>query len=132
MCSSVTMHWSNLWITDTLIAFNTSSSFAASVVSSFRIIWNPCPNFDLSNKAVYFIFLYFYIDGQEESSSCPKMKQIINIKGNYKQVFGWKFTQEFIKTIQSIFEFREEYRKLKNWIRIQSPVSGGPHAHYVL
>ena len=49
---------------------------------------------------------------KEESFSCPKMKKIINIKGNYKQVFGWKFTQEFIKTIQSIFEFREEYRKL--------------------
>ena len=53
-----------------------------------------------------------HVDAQIESFSCPKMKQIINIKGNYKQVFGWKFTQEFIKTIQSIFEFREEYKKL--------------------
>ena len=51
-------------------------------------------------------------DGQEESFMCEKMKQMINIQGNYNQVFGWKFTKEFIQTIQSIYEFREEYRKL--------------------
>ena len=40
-------------------------------------------------------------DDQEESFKCEKMKQMINIQGNYNHVFGW-----------SIYEFREEYRKL--------------------
>ena len=85
----------------------------AKALFKFRLRMAPFgENFRGGNDKVLCPLCGLHVDGQEESFSCPKMKQIINIKGNYKQVFGWKFTQEFIKTIQSIFEFREEYRKL--------------------
>ena len=41
-------------------------------------------------------------DGQEESFSCRKVKEIINIQGKYQQIFGWKFTKQIIETVQSI------------------------------
>ena len=91
---------------------NTSQAMA---LFKFRLRMAPFgQNFRGGNDKVLCPLCGLHDDGQEESFSCQKMKQIINIKGNYKQVFGWKFTQEFIKTIQNIFEFREEYRKLSN------------------
>ena len=93
-----------------LKAMNTSQTKA---LFKFRLRMAPFgQNFRGGNNKVLCPLCGLHDDGQEESFSCQKLKQIINIKGNYKQVFGWKFTKEFIKTIQSIFEFREEYRKL--------------------
>ena len=40
------------------------------------------------------------------------MNQIMDIKGDYKEVFGNTFSQEVIKTVQNLYTFREEYRKL--------------------
>ena len=48
-------------------------------------------------------------DGQEESFSCVKLKQIIELRGNYKEIFGWKFSPELIKTVHNVYSFREEY-----------------------
>ena len=44
-------------------------------------------------------------DGQEESFSCVKVKQIIEVRGNYKEIFGWKFSPELIKTVHNTYSF---------------------------
>ena len=51
-------------------------------------------------------------DGQEESFYCLEMKKLMDIKGNYSQIFGWTFPSELVKTVYNIHTFREEYRKL--------------------
>ena len=53
-----------------------------------------------------------HVDGQEESWKCPKMKLIMDIQGEYKDIFGNTFSREVIKTVQNLYTFREEYRKL--------------------
>ena len=53
-----------------------------------------------------------HVDGQEESWNFPKMKQIMDIQGDYIDIFGNTFSQEVIKTVQNLYTFREEYRKL--------------------
>ena len=51
-------------------------------------------------------------DGQAESFNCTEVKKLIDVKGEYQHIFGWKFSTELVKTIHSIYNFREEYRKL--------------------
>ena len=101
-----------LEIQDYLLLRNMNTS-QEKALFKFRVRMAPFgENFRGGNDKVLCPLCGLHVDSQEESFSCPKMKQIINIKGKYNQVFWWKFTQDFIKTIQSIFEFREEYRKL--------------------
>ena len=51
-------------------------------------------------------------DGQAESFHCERIKKVIDVQGDYKQIFGFKFSQGLVKTVQNIYNFREEYRKL--------------------
>ena len=51
-------------------------------------------------------------DGQSESFECVQIKKVIDVQGRYMQIFGQNFSRELVKTVQSIYNFREEYRKL--------------------
>ena len=51
-------------------------------------------------------------DTQEESFRCEKICRLIEVKGNYSDIFGFYFPQELIQTLYNIFCFRDEYRKL--------------------
>ena len=42
----------------------------------------------------------------------PQLKQIMDIQGEYKDIFGNAFSHEVMKTVQNLYTFREEYRKL--------------------
>ena len=50
-------------------------------------------------------------DSQAESFQCEIMKELIQVKGDYSDIFGNYFSQELIQTIYSIYSFREELRK---------------------
>ena len=50
-------------------------------------------------------------DSQAESFGCPAVKKVIDVKGQYDQIFGWKFSSDLEKTVQNFYNFREEYRK---------------------
>ena len=41
-------------------------------------------------------------DGQAETFAFDKRKQIIDIKGKYQQIFGWKFTPELISVFTNL------------------------------
>ena len=51
-------------------------------------------------------------DGQAESFHCTDMKKLVNIRGQYQDIFSDKVSSELIQTVYSIFNFREEYRKM--------------------
>ena len=51
-------------------------------------------------------------DGQENSFTCEKIKSLIDVQGQYSDIFGHRFSPEIIKTVFNIFCFRDEYRKL--------------------
>ena len=97
---------------DYLLLKNMNTS-QAKAMFKFRVKMAPFgENFRGGRKTVLCPLCHQHPDGQEESFSCRRMKEIINIKGKYHQIFGWKFTKQIIETVQSIYEFREEYRKL--------------------
>ena len=41
------------------------------------------------------------------------MKKIVEIKGEYSDIFGVVFSAELIETLYNVYGFREEYRKLR-------------------
>ena len=51
-------------------------------------------------------------DGQAESFKCEKIVRMINVKGEYKEIFNQKFDSDLVNTVYNIYTFREEYRKL--------------------
>ena len=51
-------------------------------------------------------------DGQAESFHCADMKKLVNIRGQYEDIFNDKATPELIQTVYSLYNFREEYRKM--------------------
>ena len=53
-----------------------------------------------------------HADGQRECWNCTKINKIIAIKGKYEEIFGQTFSEELVKTVESLFAFREEFRKL--------------------
>ena len=54
-------------------------------------------------------------DSQEKSFECVKLKEIINVRGNYYQeIFGKQFPSELIKTLCNVQFYREERKKLTN------------------
>ena len=81
----------------------------ARALFKFRVRMAPFgENFRGGQNNVIFPLCKMHPDGQEESFSCVQMKKVIDIKGDYKQIFGWKFSPELVKTVQNIYTFREE------------------------
>ena len=54
-------------------------------------------------------------NSQAEGFGCPAVKKVIDVKGQYDQIFGRKFSSDLVKTVQNIYNFREDYR---NWDKI--------------
>ena len=52
-------------------------------------------------------------DTQENSFKCEKIKQLINVKGEYNDIFGVLFSPDLINSLYNIFCFRDEMRKLE-------------------
>ena len=97
---------------DYLLLKNMNTS-QAKAMFKFRVKMAPFgENFRGGRDKVLCPLCHLHPDGQEESFACVKMNEIMEIKGKYQQIFGWKFTREIILTVQKIYEFREEYRKL--------------------
>ena len=97
---------------DYLLLKNMNTS-QAKAMFKFRVKMAPFgENFRGGRDKVLCPLCHLHPDGQEESFSCVKMKEIMDIKGKYQQIFGWKFPRDIIQTVQKIYEFREVYRKL--------------------
>ena len=85
----------------------------ARALFKFRVRMSPFgENFRGGREIKICPFCQNYPDGQEESFYCLEMKKLMEIKGNYRHIFGWTFPGELVKTVYNIHTFREEYRKL--------------------
>ena len=85
----------------------------ARAMFTFRVRMAPYgENYKEGQKTVICPLCKSHPDGQAESFSCEKMKKLVHIQGDYKEIFGWKFSPEIVKTVYDIYTFREEYRKL--------------------
>ena len=51
-------------------------------------------------------------DNQEESFKCEEIKNVLEVKGCYKEIFGTTFPSELVNTVNRICNYREEHRKL--------------------
>ena len=52
-------------------------------------------------------------DGQSESFQCTQLKKkVIDVKGDYNQIFSQFIPYDLVKTIHNIYTFREELRKM--------------------
>ena len=85
----------------------------AKALFKFRVRMAPFgQNFRGGQEIVICPFCKNHPDGQEESWSCTKMKSVLNIQGDYKEIFGRMFSKEVIASVQNLYTFREEFRKL--------------------
>ena len=89
---------------------NTSQARA---LFKFRVRMAPFgQNFRGGQSIIYCPFCQNHADGQEESWKCVKMNSLMDIEGDYEEIFGQTFSHKLIKTVQNLYTFREEYRKL--------------------
>ena len=97
----------------------------ARALFKFRVRMAPFgQNFRGGETIIYCPFCQNHPDGQEESWKCSKMNLLMDIQGDYEEIFGQTFSKQVINTVQNMYIFREEYRKTK------SPL-GGPRAHSI-
>jgi hypothetical protein len=104
--------YTGLKIQDYLLLKNMNAT-QAKAMFKFRLRMAPFgENFRGGQATVVCPLCKGHPDGQAESFHCVELKKLIDVRGEYNQIFGWKFSIELVKTIQSIYSFREEYRKL--------------------
>ena len=104
--------YTELKIQDYLLLKNMNAS-QAKAMFKFRVRMAPFGENFRGGQATVICPLYQgHPDGQAESFKCPGIQKVIDVKGDYEQIFGWKFAIELVKTVQSIYLFREEHRKL--------------------
>ena len=106
------LFYSELKLQDYLLLKNMNAC-QAKALFKFRVKMAPFgQNFKGGQEIVLCPFCETHPDGQEESWMCSKMNTIMSIQGDYKEIFGQTFSKEVIQTVQNIFTFREEFRKL--------------------
>ena len=104
--------YTELKIQDYLLLKDMNAS-QAKALFKFRVRMAPFgENFRGGQATVICPLCQGHPDGQAESFSCPEIQKVIDVKGNYNEIFGWTFSFELVKTVQSINLFRDEYRKL--------------------
>ena len=104
--------YTHLKIQDYLILKDMNAS-QAKAMFKFRVRMAPFgENFRGGQARVICPLCLSHPDGQEESFTCTAVNKVIDVKGQYMDIFGQRFSKELIKTIQNIFNYREEYRKL--------------------
>ena len=85
----------------------------AIVVFKFRLRMSPFgENFKAGQQTTSCPFCHSHVDSQEESFNCSKMKELVNIRGRFSDVFRENQPVELVKSLFDVFHFREEYRKL--------------------
>ena len=95
------------------LLLKTMNTSEAKSLFKFRLRMAPLgENFRGGQKTVICPLCKLHPDGQAESFQCVKIRKVIEVKGKYSEIFGCKFTREIVETVHSIYNFREELRKL--------------------
>ena len=106
------LFYSELKLQDYLCLKNMNAC-QAKALYKFRVRMAPFgENFRGGQATIFCPLCHNHPDGQEESFECEKVKKVIDVKGEYKNIFGNTFSPDLVKTVQNIYQFREEYRKL--------------------
>jgi hypothetical protein len=106
------LFYSELKLQDYL-CLKTMNACQAKALFKFRVRMAPFgENFRGGQATILCPLCKKHPDGQAESFDCLVIKTVIEVKGQYKQIFGCQFPAELVKTVQSIYMFREEHRKL--------------------
>ena len=51
---------------------------------------------------------FTHIDSQEESFNCVAMNKLMKIRGNYCDIFSDQVSQDLVRTLSNIYNFRKE------------------------
>ena len=106
------LFYSELKLQDYL-CLKTMNACQAKALFKFRVRMAPFgENFRGGQATILCPLCKKHPDGQAEIFDCLVIKTVIEVKGQYKQIFGCQFPAELVKTVQSIYMFREEHRKL--------------------
>lgn len=85
----------------------------AIILFKFRVRMTPFKeNFKAGEDRTLCPLCSLHVDSQGESFTCSKITAIMEVKGKYHDIFGSKFSPELTKTLENIYLFRDEYRKL--------------------
>ena len=57
-------------------------------------------NFKGGQSMIICPFCRNHVDGQEESWGCKPINRIIDIQCEYKEIFGQKFSENIVKTVE--------------------------------
>ena len=69
-------------------------------------------NFRGGQKTVLCPLCKLHPDSQSESFGCSELKKVVEVTGNYDEIFTHNIPRILVKTIHRIYNFREELRKL--------------------
>ena len=85
----------------------------AKALFKFRVRMAPFgQNFKGGQSMIVCPFCGNHADGQEESWGCKPINRIIDIQGDYEEIFGQPFSEQIVKSVENLYIFREEFRKL--------------------
>ena len=104
--------YSELKIQDYLLLKTINISEAKSLFK-FRLRMAPFgENFRGGQKTIICPLCKNHPDGQSDSFGCTQLKKVIHINGNYNQIFYKDIPKELATTVNNIYTFREELRKM--------------------
>ena len=90
----------------------------AKALFKFRVRMAPFgQNFKGGQSMIICPFCRNHVDGQEESWGCKSINRILDIQGDYKEIFGQTFSEKIVKSVENLYIFTEEFRKLCGWWR---------------
>ena len=55
---------------------------------------------------------FSHLDSQEESFNCGALKNLLQIRGRYRDIYTNNFSQQLISTIYNIYKYRKELTEL--------------------
>ena len=70
--------------------------------------WHPWENFKGGQVSSNCPLCFTHIDSQEESFNCVALKKLVEIRGKYDDIFSNQFSQDLVKTLYNIYNFRKE------------------------
>ena len=104
--------YSDLKMQDYLL-LNTINISQAKALFKFRLRMAPFgENFRGGQKTILCPLCDGHPDGQSESFQCVQLKKVVEVKGNYNQIFSQFIPLELVKTVHNICTFRDELRKI--------------------
>ena len=89
------------------------TTLEAKSLFKFRLRMAPFgENFRGGQKIVLCPLCKVHPDGQSERFLCIEMRKLVEVKGDYNLIFTQNIPSELVKTVHSIYNLREELRKL--------------------